>query len=122
MPNKKNINTTETTPDIATIPTEATGNIPAITDTSETPVKKTKKNPSDTKALKKKIAELETKLSEENTKIAQLETMLTQKQADLDKATKIIERLTQEYTRRTRFILNTISQAHQAINIVLEDR
>lgn len=119
MPTKKNVNAIESNHNVEAVPTEAVEAVPATTDA---PVKKPKKNPSDTKALKKEITELNTKLTEATTKIDQLEKMLDYKQAELTKATKVIERLTQEYTRRTRFILNTISQAHQAINMVLEDK
>lgn len=122
MPTKKNINAIEPTTNVEAIPTEAVVAVEAIPATTDTPVKKPKKTPSDTKALKKEITDLTTKLNEMSTKVDQLEIMLDQKQAELTKATKVIERLTQEYTRRTRFILNTISQAHQAINIVLEDK
>ena len=125
MPTKKNLNAIEPNHDVEAVPTEAIEDTPVTTympATTDTPVKKPKKNPSDTKALKKEITELNTKLTEATTKIDQLEIMLDQKQAELEKAKKIIERLTQEYTRRTRFILNTISQAHQAINMVLEEK
>ena len=119
MPTKKNVNAIEPTTNVEAVPTEAVEAVPATTDA---PVKKPKKNPSDTKALKKEITDLTTKLNEMSTKVEKLEQMLDYKSAELDKATKVIERLTQEYTRRTRFILNTISQAHQAINMVLEDK
>ena len=122
MPTKKNINAIEPTTNVEAIPTEAVVAVEAIPATTDTPVKKPKKTPNDTKALKKEITDLTTKLNEMSTKVDQLEIMLDQKQAELTKATKVIERLTQEYTRRTRFILNTISQAHQAINMVLEDK
>ena len=122
MPTKKNINAIEPTTNVEAVPAEAVVAVEAIPATTDTPVKKPKKNPSDTKALKKEITDLTTKLNEMSTKVNQLEIMLDQKQAELTKATKVIERLTQEYTRRTRFILNTISQAHQAINMVLEDK
>ena len=122
MPTKKNINAIEPTTNVEAIPTEAVVAVEAIPATTDTPVKKPKKTPNDTKALKKEITDLTTKLNEMSTKVDQLEIMLDQKQAELNKATKVIERLTQEYTRRTRFILNTISQAHQAINMVLEDK
>lgn len=122
MPTKKNINAIEPTTNVEAIPTEAVVAVEAIPATTDTPVKKPKKTPSDTKALKKEITDLTTKLNEMSTKVDQLEIMLDQKQAELTKATKVIERLTQEYTRRTRFILNTISQAHQAINMALEDK
>lgn len=125
MPTKKNVNAIEPTTNVEAVPAEAVEDIPVtpyMPATTDTPVKKPKKNPSDTKALKKEINDLTTKLNEMSTKVDQLEKMLDYKQAELDKATKVIERLTQEYTRRTRFILNTISQAHQAINMVLEDK
>ena len=122
MPTKKNINAIEPTTNVEAIPTEAVVAVEAIPATTDTPVKKPKKTPNDTKALKKEITDLTTKLNEMSTKVDQLEIMLDQKQAELNKATKVIERLTQEYTRRTRFILNTISQAHQAINMALEDK
>lgn len=122
MPTKKNVNAIEPNHDVETIPAEVTGAVEAIPATTDTPVKKPKKTPSDTKALKKEITDLTTKLNEMSTKVDQLEKMLEYKQTELDKATKVLERLTQEYTRRTRFILNTISQAHQAINMVLEDK
>ena len=125
MPTKKNINAIEPNHDVEAIPAETIENIPVTPygpETTDTPVKKTKKTPSDTKALKKEITDLTTKLNEMSTKVDQLEKILDCKQAELTKATKVIERLTQEYTRRTRFILNTISQAHQAINMVLEDK
>lgn len=125
MPTKKNINAIEPKHDVEAVPTEAIEDIPTtpyMPATTDAPVKKPKKNPSDTKALKKEINDLTTKLNEMSTKVDQLEKMLDYKQTELTKATKVIERLTQEYTRRTRFILNTISQAHQAINMVLEDK
>lgn len=122
MPTKKNVNTIEPNDNVKAIPAEAIGAIEAIPATTDTPVKKPKKTPSDTKALKKEINDLTTKLNEMSTKVDQLEKILDYKQAELDKATKVLERLTQEYTRRTRFILNTIAQAHQAINMVLEDK
>ena len=122
MPTKKNVNTIEPTTNVEAVPTEAVVAVEAVPATTDAPVKKPKKNPSDTKALKKEITDLTTKLNEMSTKVDQLEKMLDYKQAELDKATKVLERLTQEYTRRTRFILNTISQAHQAINMVLEDK
>ena len=122
MPTKKNVNAIEPDRNVEAVPAEAVVAVEAIPATTDTPVKKPKKNPSDTKALKKEITDLTTKLNEMSTKVEKLEQMLDYKQAELDKATKVIERLTQEYTRRTRFILNTISQAHQAINIVLEDK
>jgi peptidoglycan hydrolase CwlO-like protein len=125
MPTKKNVNAIEPKHDIEAVPTEAIEDIPVtpyMPATTDTPVKKPKKNPSDTKALKKEINDLTTKLNEMSMKVDQLEQMLDCKQAELTKATKVIERLTQEYTRRTRFVLNTISQAHQAINMVLEDK
>lgn len=122
MPTKKNVNAIEPDCNIEAVPTEAVVAVEAIPATTDTPVKKPKKTPSDTKALKKEITDLTTKLNEMSTKVDQLEKMLDYKQAELDKATKVLERLTQEYTRRTRFILNTIAQAHQAINMVLEDK
>ena len=122
MPTKKNVNAIEPDCNVEAVPTEAVVAVEAIPATTDTPVKKPKKTPSDTKALKKEITDLTTKLNEMSTKVDQLEKMLDYKQAELDKATKVLERLTQEYTRRTRFILNTISQAHQAINMVLEDK
>lgn len=122
MPTKKDVNAIKPNDSVEAIPTEAVGAVEAIPATTDTPVKKPKKNPSDTKALKKEITDLTTKLNEMSTKVDQLEKMLDYKQAELDKATKVLERLTQEYTRRTRFILNTIAQAHQAINMVLEDK
>ena len=122
MPTKKNINAIEPAANVEAVPTEAVVAVEAIPATTDAPVKKPKKNPSDTKALKKEITDLTTKLNEMSTKVEKLEQMLEYKQTELDKATKVIERLTQEYTRRTRFILNTISQAHQAINMVLEDK
>ena len=125
MPTKKNVNAIEPTTNVEAVPTEAVEDTPItpyMPATTDAPIKKPKKNPSDTKALKKEINDLTTKLNEMSTKVDQLEKMLDYKQAELDKATKVIERLTQEYTRRTRFILNTISQAHQAINMVLEDK
>ena len=125
MPTKKNVNAIEPNHDVEAVPTEAIEDIPVTPygpETTDTPVKKPKKTPSDTKALKKEITDLTTKLNEMSTKVDQLEKMLDYKQAELDKATKVLERLTQEYTRRTRFILNTIAQAHQAINMVLEDK
>ena len=122
MPTKKNVNAIEPNDSVETIPAEVTGAVEAIPATTDTPVKKPKKTPSDTKALKKEITDLTTKLNEMSTKVEKLEQMLEYKQTELDKATKVIERLTQEYTRRTRFILNTIAQAHQAINMVLEDK
>lgn len=122
MPTKKNVNAIEPTTNVEAVPTEAVVAVEAVPATTDAPVKKPKKNPSDTKALKKEITDLTTKLNEMSAKVEKLEQMLEYKQAELDKATKVIERLTQEYTRRTRFILNTISQAHQAINMVLEDK
>ena len=125
MSTKKNVNAIEPNNNVEAIPAEAIEDIPVTPygpETTDTPVKKPKKNPSDTKALKKEITDLTTKLNEMSTKVDQLEKMLDYKQAELDKATKVLERLTQEYTRRTRFILNTIAQAHQAINMVLEDK
>ena len=122
MTTKKNVNAIEPNDSVEAVPAEAVGAVEAIPATTDTPVKKPKKTPSDTKALKKEINDLTTKLNEMSTKVDQLEIMLDQKQAELTKATKVIERLTQEYTRRTRFILNTIAQAHQAINMVLEDK
>ena len=122
MPTKKNVNAIEPTTNVEAVPAEAVVAVETIPATTDTPVKKPKKTPSDTKALKKEITDLTTKLNEMSTKVEKLEQMLDYKQAELDKATKVIERLTQEYTRRTRFILNTISQAHQAINMVLEDK
>ena len=122
MPTKKNVNAIEPDRNVEAVPTEAVVAVEAVPTTTDMPVKKPKKNPSDTKALKKEITDLTTKLNEMSTKVEKLEQMLEYKQAELDKATKVIERLTQEYTRRTRFILNTISQAHQAINMVLEDK
>ena len=122
MPTKKNVNAIESNNSIEAVPAEAVVAVEAIPATTDTPVKKPKKTPSDTKALKKEITDLTTKLNEMSTKVDQLEKMLEYKQTELDKATKVIEKLTQEYTRRTRFILNTISQAHQAINMVLEDK
>ena len=122
MPTKKNVNAIEPNHNVEAVPAEAVVAVEAIPATTDTPVKKPKKNPSDTKALKKEITDLTTKLNEMSTKVEKLEQMLDYKQAELDKATKVIERLTQEYTRRTRFILNTIAQAHQAINMVLEDK
>ena len=122
MPTKKNVNAIEPNHNVEAVPAEAVVAVEAIPATTDAPIKKPKKNPSDTKALKKEINDLTTKLNEMSTKVDQLEKMLDYKQAELDKATKVIERLTQEYTRRTRFILNTISQAHQAINMVLEDK
>ena len=122
MPTKKNVNAIEPITNVEAVPTEAVVAVEAVPATTDAPVKKPKKNPSDTKALKKEITDLTTKLNEMSTKVEKLERMLEYKQAELDKATKVIERLTQEYTRRTRFILNTISQAHQAINMVLEDK
>ena len=122
MPTKKNVNAIEPNHDVEAIPAEVTGASEAIPATTDAPVKKTKKTPSDTKALKKEIADLTTKLNEMYAKAEQLANMLDHKQTELDKATKVIERLTQEYTRRSRFILNTIAQAHQAINMVLEDK
>lgn len=122
MPTKKNVNAIEPTTNVEAVPTEAVVAVEAVPATTDAPVKKPKKNPSDTKALKKEITDLTAKLNEMSAKVEKLEQMLDYKQAELDKATKVIERLTQEYTRRTRFILNTISQAHQAINMVLEDK
>ena len=122
MPTKKNVNAIETPANVEAVPAEAVVAVEAIPATTDAPVKKPKKNPSDTKALKKEITDLTTKLNEMSTKVEKLEQMLEYKQTELDKTTKVIERLTQEYTRRTRFILNTISQAHQAINMVLEDK
>ena len=122
MPTKKNVNAIEPTTNVEAVPAEAVVAVEAVPTTTDTPVKKPKKNPSDTKALKKEITDLTTKLNEMSTKVEKLEQMLDYKQAELDKATKVVERLTQEYTRRTRFILNTISQAHQAINMALEDK
>ena len=122
MPTKKNVNAIEPDRNVETVPTEAVVAVEATPATTDTPVKKPKKTPNDTKALKKEITDLTTKLNEMSTKVDQLEKMLDYKQAELTKATKVIEKLTQEYTRRTRFILNTISQAHQAINMVLEDK
>lgn len=122
MPTKKNVNAIEPATNVETIPTEAVVAVEATPATTDTPVKKPKKTPNDTKVLKKEITDLTTKLNEMSTKVNQLEKMLDYKQSELDKATKVIERLTQEYTRRTRFILNTIAQAHQAINMVLEDK
>lgn len=122
MPTKKNINTIEPDRNIEAVPAEAVVAVEATPETADTPVKKPKKNPSDTKALKKEITDLTMKLNEMSTKVDQLKKLLDYKQTELDKATKVIEKLTQEYTRRTRFILNTISQAHQAINMVLEDK
>ena len=122
MPTKKNVNAIEPNNNVEAVPTEAVVAVETIPATTDAPVKKTKKNPSDTKALKKEINDLTTELNEMSTKVDQLEKMLDYKQAELTKATKVIEKLTQEYTRRTRFILNTISQAHQAINMVLEDK
>ena len=122
MPTKKNVNAIEPTTNVEAVPTEAVVAVEAVPAITDAPVKKPKKNPSDTKALKKEITDLTTKLNEMSAKVEKLEQMLDYKQAELDKATKVIERLTQEYTRRTRFILNTISQAHQAINMVLEDK
>ena len=122
MPTKKNINAIEPITNVEAVPTEAVVAVEAVPATTDAPVKKPKKNPSDTKALKKEITDLTTKLNEMSAKVEKLEQMLEYKQAELDKATKVIERLTQEYTRRTRFILNTIAQAHQAINMVLEDK
>ena len=122
MPTKKNVNAIEPTTNVEAVPAEAVVAVEAIPATTDAPVKKPKKAPSDTKALKKEITDLTTKLNEMSTKVDQLEKLLDYKQSELDKATKVIERLTQEYTRRTRFILNTISQAHQAINMVLEDK
>lgn len=122
MPTKKNVNAIEPTTNVEAVPAEAVVAVKAIPATTDTPVKKPKKTPSDTKALKKEITDLTTKLNEMSTKVDQLEKLLDYKQSELNKATKVVERLTQEYTRRTRFILNTISQAHQAINMVLEDK
>lgn len=125
MPTKKNLNAIEPENATEAVPAEAIEDTPVTTfmpATTDAPVKKPKKNPNDTKALKKEINDLTAKLNEMSTKVDQLEKMLDYKQAELDKATKVIERLTQEYTRRTRFILNTISQAHQAINMVLEEK
>ena len=122
MPTKKNVNAIEPTTNVEAVPAEAVVAVEAIPATTDTPVKKPKKTPSDTKALKKEITDLTTKLNEMSTKVDQLEKLLDYKQSELNKATKVVERLTQEYTRRTRFILNTISQAHQAINMVLEDK
>ena len=122
MPTKKNVNAIEPDCNVETVPTEAVVAIEATPTTTDTPVKKPKKTPNDTKALKKEITDLTTKLNETSAKVEKLEQMLDYKQTELDKATKVIERLTQEYTRRTRFILNTIAQAHQAINMVLEDK
>ena len=122
MPTKKNVNAIEPNDSVEAVPAEAVVAVEAIPATTDTPVKKPKKTPNDTKALKKEITDLTTKLNEMSTKVNQLEIMLDHKQAELTKATKVIERLTQEYTRRTRFILNTIAQAHQAINMVLEDK
>ena len=122
MPTKKNVNAIETNHNVEAVPTEAVVAVETIPATTDAPVKKPKKNLSDTRALKKEINDLTTKLNEMSMKVDQLEKMLDYKQAELTKATKVIERLTQEYTRRTRFILNTISQAHQAINMVLEDK
>ena len=122
MPTKKNVNAIEPDRNVEAVPAEAVIAVEAVPATTDTPIKKPKKNPSDTKALKKEINDLTTKLNEMSTKVEKLEQILDYKQAELDKATKVIERLTQEYTRRTRFILNTISQAHQAINMVLEDK
>lgn len=122
MPTKKNVNAIEPDRNVEAVPTEAVVAVEAVPATTDAPVKKPKKSPSDTKALKKEITDLTTKLNEMSTKVEKLEQMLNYKQAELDKATKVIERLTQEYTRRTRFILNTIAQAHQAINMVLEDK
>ena len=122
MPTKKNVNVIEPNDSVEVNPAETVSAVEAIPATTDTPVKKPKKTPSDTKALKKEITDLTTKLNEMSTKVNQLEIMLDHKQAELTKATKVIERLTQEYTRRTRFILNTIAQAHQAINMVLEDK
>lgn len=122
MPAKKNVNAIEPTPNVEAVPTEAAVAVEATPTTTNTPIKKPKKNPSDTKALKKEITDLTMKLNEMSTKVDQLEKLLDYKQTELNKDTKVIEKLTQEYTRRTRFILNTISQAHQAINIVLEDK
>ena len=122
MPTKKNVNAIEPNHNIEAVPAEAVVAVEAIPATTDAPVKKTNKSPIDTKALKKEIADLTTKLNEMYAKAEQLANMLDHKQAELDKATKVIERLTQEYTRRFRFILNTIAQAHQAINMVLEDK
>ena len=122
MPTKKNVNVIEPNDSVEVNPAEVTGAVEAIPATTDVPVKTPKKTPSDTKALKKEINDLTTKLNEMSTKVDQLEKMLDYKQAELTKATKVLERLTQEYTRRTRFILNTIAQAHQAINMVLEDK
>ena len=122
MPTKKNVNAIEPDRNVEAVPAEAVVAVEAVPATTDTPVKKPKKNPSDTKALKKEINDLTTKLNEMSAKVDQLEQMLDYKQTELTKSTKVIERLTQEYTRRTRFILNTISQAHQAINMVLEEK
>ena len=122
MPTKKNVNVIEPNDSVEVNPAETVGAVEAIPATTDVPVQKPKKTPSDTKALKKEITDLTTKLNEMYAKAEQLANMLDHKQAELDKATKVIERLTQEYTRRTRFILNTIAQAHQAINMVLEDK
>ena len=122
MSTKKNVYAIEPDRNVEAVPAEAAVAVEAIPAATDTPVKKPKKTPSDTKALKKDITDLTTKLNETSAKVEKLEQMLEYKQAELDKATKVIERLTQEYTRRTRFILNTISQAHQAINMVLEDK
>lgn len=122
MPTKKNINAIKPTPNVEAVPAEAAVAVETIPATTDAPVKKPKKNTSDTKALKKEITDLTTKLNEMSAKADQLEKLLDYKQTELDKATKVIEKLTQEYTRRSRFILNTIAQAHQAINMVLEDK
>ena len=122
MPTKKNVNVIEPNDSVEVNPAETVGAVEAIPATTDVPVKKPKKTPSDTKALKKEITDLTMKLNEMYAKAEQLANMLDHKQAELDKATKVIERLTQEYTRRSRFILNTIAQAHQAINMVLEDK
>ena len=122
MPTKKNVNVIEPNDSVEVNPAETVGAVEAIPATTDMPVKKPKKTPNDTKALKKEITDLTMKLNEMYAKAEQLANMLDHKQAELDKATKVIERLTQEYTRRSRFILNTIAQAHQAINMVLEDK
>lgn len=87
-----------------------------------TPKKTKKTSATDTKALKKEIAALNERIETLAHLNEQMEILLDTKKAELDKATKVIERLSQEYSRRTRFILNTITQAHQAINMALEEK
>ena len=70
MPTKKNVNAIEPDHNVEAVPTEAVVAAEAIPATTDTPVKKPKKTPNDTKILKKEITDLTTKLNEMSAKVS----------------------------------------------------